>query len=64
MSLYLNLPDEQNLSDNKILWGKILDMWDTISYSGELKKKKNFHYCYESNYVSTSPHVPPQKKIC
>ena len=35
MSLYLNLPDEQNLSDNKILWGKILDMWDTISYSVE-----------------------------
>ena len=53
MSLYLNLPDEKNLSDNKILWGKILDMWDISSYCADFFFY--LHYCYKLNYVSTSP---------
>ena len=62
MSLYLNLPDEQNLSDNKILWGKIVDMWDITSYSGEFFFF-NLHYCYELNYVSTSPTSTKEKDM-
>lgn len=58
MSLYLNLPDEKNLSDNKILWGKILDMWDISSYSGDFF----FLTCITvMSWIMSLPLPPPQK---